>query len=232
MDFDDRQIREAVARTEVIRAPKQNLFTFGTTNIYYYLVTEPAATPLPRDGDETVVREGRVIAQKPQIVTPYYLTSLEGFGESARRYFDFLVRKYGRDAPGLFYTYRNEPKETNVVSSNLLSVIEKIKTDLEQRGDPLTALIKGVDELWDVALVRFIFELTSRSVGDHISQMNERGLLNTDSRGVPNGARANIEEMFRQVRAGERDPRELKTEIDRWGLFAEYQDRFFALFRK
>jgi hypothetical protein len=29
-----------------------------------------------------------------------------------------------------------------------------------------------------------------------------------------------------------RDPKELKTELDRWGLFGEYEDRFFSLFGK
>ncbi len=35
MDIDDERIREAVERTEILRAPKQSLATFGTTNIYY-----------------------------------------------------------------------------------------------------------------------------------------------------------------------------------------------------
>jgi len=33
MDIDDEKIREAVERTEILRAPKQSLSTFGTTNI-------------------------------------------------------------------------------------------------------------------------------------------------------------------------------------------------------
>ncbi len=37
MDIDDERIREAVKRTEILRAPKQNIATFGMTNIYYML---------------------------------------------------------------------------------------------------------------------------------------------------------------------------------------------------
>ena len=33
--------------------------------------------------------------------------------------------------------------------------------------------------------------------------------------------------MFQQVAQG-LDPAVLKTELDRWGLFEQYQDRFFA----
>ncbi|MDP2918744.1 MAG: hypothetical protein Q8O43_00795 [Dehalococcoidia bacterium] len=232
MDIDDARIRDAVARTEVIRAPKHNLHTFGTTNIHYYLVTEPVYAELTGGSNETVVREGKVIAEKPRIVTPYYLTSLEGFSASARRYFDHLLKTHGRDTPGLFYAYRNEPKGMEIVADNLPAVVEKIAADIDTRGDPLTALIKGVDELWDVALVRFIFEITNRSLEENVQQLGARGLLGVDKQGIPADARYRIEELFRQVRNGERDPRELKTELDRWDLFREYEDRFLSLFRK
>lgn len=231
MDINDEQIQEAVARTEVILAPRQNLYTFGVTNIHYFLVTEPVYKELTPETSETVIREGKVIAERPRIVTPYYLSSLEGFSVNARRYFNYLMKTYGRHTPGLYYSYRNEPKELNIVSNNLLSVIEKLKADINQRGDPLTALIKGIDELWDVALIKFAFEMTSRSLGDNIHQMGSRGLLDVDTKGVPSEVRNQIDELFRQVRKGEREPRELKEELDRWGLFEEYEDRFLSLFR-
>jgi hypothetical protein len=178
-----------------------------------------------------VVREGRVIAQKPRIVTPYYLTSLEGFGDNARKYFDYLIQNYGKNTPGLFYTYRNEPKETNIVSNNLKSVVEKLKLEIEQRGDPLTALIKGIDELWDVALIRFIFEMTTRSMGHNIADFQQRGLLGNGI-DIPGDARDTIDKMFKQVESGALDPKELKAELDRWGVFGEYEDRFLGLFHK
>ena len=70
MDTDDERIRGAVRHTEILRPPKQTLATFGTTNIYYYLVTEPVYKELVKNVTETVVREGRVIAQRPKVVTP------------------------------------------------------------------------------------------------------------------------------------------------------------------
>jgi hypothetical protein len=72
MDLSDERIREAVEHTEILRPPKQSLATFGTTNIYYYLITEPVYKDLVDNVSETVIREGRVIAQKPKVVTPYY----------------------------------------------------------------------------------------------------------------------------------------------------------------
>ena len=232
MDIDDIKIQEAVERSEILRAPKQSLTTFGTTNIYYYLVTEPAYAELAPNTKETVIREGRVIAEKPRIVTPYYLSSLEGFSDNARRYFDSLVQQYGHNVQGLLYAYRNEPKEMNIVSDNLRAVVAKLNEDLDKRNDPLTTIIKGMDEMWDIALIKFIFEMTQRSVDNNVRQMGARGLLTMDNKGIPADARATIEGMFLQAAKGDLDPRILKDELDRWNIFPEYEDRFLSLFRK
>ncbi len=232
MDIDDERIEYAVRHTEILRPPKRSLATFGTTNIYYYLLTEPAYSELVKNVTETVIREGRVVAERPRIVTPYYLSQLEGFSPDAKRYFDALLRTHGANAPGLFYTYRNEPKELTIVSDNLLSVVNKLNAEIDKRGDPLTSIIRGEDELWDVSLMKFIYEMTRSSLRDNVLQMGSRGLLDIDSGGIPVDARVRIEELFRQVSRGEREPSELKEELDRWGLFEDYQDRFFNIFSK
>jgi len=232
MDIDDKRIRQAVRRTEILRAPKQSLATFGTTNIFYYLVTEPVYSELAKNVTETVVREGRVIAEKPRIVTPYYLSMLEGFSSEARRYFETLIEAHGPDAPGLFYTYKNEPKELNIVSDNLLSVVDKLNTEINKRGDPLTSIIKGEDEFWDVSLMKFIYEMTRSSLRNNLRQMESRGLLDIDAGGIPTEARIRIDELFRKVSSGESEPSELKAELDHWNLFEEYEDRFLTLFKK
>ncbi|UCC90917.1 MAG: hypothetical protein JSW24_01795 [Dehalococcoidia bacterium] len=232
MDIDDERIRDAVNHTEILRPPKQSLSTFGTTNIYYYLVTKPAYAELVKDITETVVREGRVVAERPRIVTPYYLSRLEGFSLEAKRYFDMLTRTHGSNAPGLLYSYRNEPKELTIVSDDLLSVVNKLNAEIDKRADPLTSIIKGEDELWDVSLLKFIYEMTKSSLRDNLLQLGARGLLDTDASGIPVDARVRIDELFRKVSKGEVEPRELKDELDRWGLFEEYEDRFFTIFKK
>jgi len=231
MEMDER-IEYAVRHTEILRLPRQTLSTFGTTNIYYYLLTEPAYKELTHDVAETVIREGRVIAERPRIVTPYYLCHIEGFSTDARKYFETLRAVHGANAPGLFYTYRNEPKEFNIASDRLLAVAAKLNDEINQRNEPLTSIIRGTDELWDVSLMKFIYEMTRRSMPDNLTQLGGRGLLDIDSSGIPADARLRIEELFSEVVQGEIDPSLLKTELDRWGLFEEYQDRFLTLFRR
>ena len=229
----DKRIEQAVRNTEIIRTPKQNLYTFGTTNIYYYLLTEPTYSEIMDGVSETVIREGRVIAERPKIVTPYYLSNLEGFSTEARRYFQALIEEFGeRSIQGLAYSYRNEPKELNIVSDSMRSVVDKLNEKIDRQEDKLAAIIKGEDTLWDVSLMKFIFEITRKSAPHNYRQLETRGLLEMDSRGTPSGAKEKIKEMFEQVANGEREPGELKDELERWGIFDEYEDRFLNLFRK
>ncbi len=232
MDSDDERIRAAVTNTEVLRLPKQSLATFGTTNVRYYLVTEPAYSELVGNVTETVIREGRVITEQPRIVTPYYLSRLEGFSSDARRYFDMLLKTYGPDSPGLFYTYRNEPKELTIVSNDLPAVVDKLNAEIDRSGDRLASIIKGEDQFWDVSLLKFIYEMTRGSLPSNLAEMGNRGLLGVDPAGIPVDARVRIEELFSRVLKGETEPSELRDELERWGLFEEYQDRFFAIFKK
>jgi len=232
LSSDDKKIERAVLNTRIIRLPKQKLATFGTTNLAYFMLTEPAYREAGDELAETVVREGRVIAEKPKIVTPYYLSHLEGFSEDARRYFNTLLQSPQAHTPGLYYAYKNELRQTNIVSEDITSVVRKISEEIDRKADPLASIIRGEDELWDVSLLKFIYELTRSSVGHNVRQLQSRGLLEVDYGGVPQDARLGIEALFREVIRGEREPKDLKEELDRWGVFEEYEDRFFAVFRR
>lgn len=220
----DARIKYAIEHTKIIRFPRQSLATFGNTIIYYYVVTELTE-------NVNVVREGNVIAQRPRIVTPYYLTRLEGFSEQAGKYFQAMAAKF-LDEPGIFYRYKNEPKEMNIVSEPTATLINKLNERIEEENNPLSAIIKGVEELWDVSLMIFIYELTRGSVYTNITDFQRRGFLDIDSTGVPKDARNFIEELFKLVSKDVSRAPELVNELNRWELFEEYQDRFFALFRK
>jgi hypothetical protein len=220
----DEKIQHAIEHTEVVRPPKQSLATFGSTNIYYYLVTELMETA-------NVVREGRVIAAKPKIVTPSYLINLEGFSGQARRFLEMMSEKQPHEA-GIFYSYKNEPKEMNIISEPVEKIVDRINQQIDSHGNPLTAIIKGIEEMWDVSLLKFTYELTTRSVHTNVAELERRGLLYVDNSGIPTDARTNIEELFEKTR---RDPSlapQLVIELKRWGIFNEYQDRFLSLFKK
>ena len=78
MEIDER-ILDAVQQTEILRPPKQSLSTFGTTNIYYYLLTEPSYSEIENAATETVIQGRRVIAERPRVVTPLLFNEARWF---------------------------------------------------------------------------------------------------------------------------------------------------------
>ncbi|MDH5365242.1 MAG: hypothetical protein OEW82_08850, partial [Dehalococcoidia bacterium] len=190
METDDK-IKYALEQTELIRAPRQELDTFGSSVIDYYVVTELV-------GNLSVVRDGKVIAERPKIVTPAYLVNVEGFSEQAKRYISMMARERPYES-GIFYRYKNELGGMNVVSEPIKQVINKLSSQMEEQHNPLSTIIRGVEELWDVSLLMFIYELTSKSVRTNMAEFNRRGFLDIDASGVPQGARDYIEELFEKA---------------------------------
>lgn len=226
--------RRALEQTQVVRPPKQLLATFGSTNIAYYVVTEPIYKDLDlNEQDEGVVRTGRVIAQKPSVITPTYALNLQGFSDEAYAYLRHLAQSYGPNSPGVLYQYRNETEKTDIVSGVPMEIARRIGDDLDRRDEALSVVMVGVDELWDVALLNFIYEFTSSSAAHNVQEFRARGLLDPYAAGggLPGAAIQQIEAMFSEVERGG-DASVLKRELDRWGAFGYYEDRFLSLFRR
>ena len=164
------------------------------------------------------------------MVTPYYLSRHEGFGEHTQEYLDYLMSEFGPDSPGLLYSYKNEAMETSVVTGSPDEVAARIGERLDRDQKALEAVVRGVDELWDVSLMKFIYELTNDSAQSNANDLRQHGLLGVED-GVPREARHRIERLIALAREGSVEPSEVHAELERWGLFDNYQDQFLSLFK-
>ena len=216
----------AVNNTDVKVMPSRHLETFGNTIVKYHLISE-----LMDDTGKIRVREGKLEAGRPQIITPgaYAETAMEGFGEEARQYVDWL-REHEQDIRVLQYGYRlkQESYRENVVTDALEPVVDRVKKAVAEANDPMSAVVVGVDDPWDVCLVRLFWEVIQSSALFNIREMQNRKLFEQD-RGVPRGVRNDIDAAFK---AANRDPSQIKAlgaKLNTMGLFHEYEDRFFAL---
>ena len=224
----------AVERTWVVRFPKQTLATFGASNIAYYVVTEPIYQEPDSSRREGVVRTGRVVAERPAVITPAYAMNLQGFSSEAYEYLEHLAQNYGYNSPGILYQYKNETEKTDILSGTTDEIANRISDDLDNRNENLAVVMIGVDEYWDVALLKFIYEYTSSSASQNVQDLQSKGLLEPQVGlgGVPRAAAQQIERMFREVEQDSVSPDFLKQELDRWGLFNFYEDPFLNLFRR
>jgi hypothetical protein len=219
----DSRMKFAMDNTVILRPPKQKLATFGSTNVYYYMITEL----MP---EAHVVREGRVIAARPKIVTPAYLINLEGFSSQAKQYLQMMA-DVDPNQPGILYSYKNQTGEMNIVSNPLPALVERINREIDSREDPLSAIIKGVEDMWDVSLIKFTFELTSSSAYHNYTEFWGRGSLARSEGGIPREAMDGIERLFELCREDASQAARLAAELRRWNLWESYQDRFLQLFK-
>jgi hypothetical protein len=216
----------AVNNTEVVLLPTKHLETFGTTMLNYYLVTE-----LMDSVDQIRVREGRMKALRPQIITPeaYSETLLEGFGEEAHKYVDWL-KDHERDMRILQYGYtlKNESFSEHVVTDNVKTVVERVKEEVSGKNDPFNAIAIGVDDPWDVCLVKMFWEVISKSAKANVTEMERRNLFEMQG-SLPRGIREEIEKAFLAASKDSSLINRLGQLLQHHRVFEEYQDRFFSL---
>tara|TARA_B100001179_G_C18242638_1_gene254774 strand:- start:61 stop:462 length:402 start_codon:yes stop_codon:yes gene_type:complete len=132
------------------------------------------------------------------------------------------------------YEYKNKPENLEIVGGLPTEIAHNISKDLNSRQEEMSVVMVGVDELWDVALLKFIYEFTASSVSSNVQDFTSRGLLTprNDLGGIPAAAAQQLEALFQEVEQGDRASVDiLKQELDRWGVFPFYQDRFLSLFR-
>ena len=165
----------AIDNTQVILAPQRQIATFGSTSFHFYLISE-----LMDRVNEVRVRNGKIYADRPQILTPEHFSRLllEGFGDKAQRYVDQL-REQARNFAVLRYgfQFRKTDVTERMFRDPLAAVIARTKSQVEDMQEPLSAVIQGVDDAWEVCLLKFTIDMIERSSDGNIGDFRKRGLI-------------------------------------------------------
>ena len=165
----------ALENTQVLRAPQQRIETFGQTRFRFFLVTE-----LMDSVNQVRVRDGHFHAERPQILTPagFQRTLVEGFGERAEEFVEWLKRHAG-DLAVLRYgfQFRKTMVSERTVQSRVEDVVARLEETVDRLEDPCSAIIQGVDEGWEVCLLKFAIDLIQSSAPGNADDFRRRGLF-------------------------------------------------------
>ena len=154
--------------------PSHRLETFGNTLVNYHLVSE-----LPDHPGKIRVREGRLEAHQPLVITPHFAQiEAEGFGDEAKAYLEFLkeneqhlrILQYG-------YHLKSDKFSEQIVTDRLSVVTERVKDEVIASNDKFAAVVQCVDEPWDVALVELWLREVNRSASGNIKELQKSGKL-------------------------------------------------------
>lgn len=165
----------AMENTRVVRLPDHAIQTFGTTSFKFYLVSE-----LMDQIDRVRIRDGKIHAERPQILSPHHYSKmlLDGFGEDARGFADWF-EQHGRDLRFLKYgfNFRKTDVSEEVVHSPMAEVLGRIEKQVAEGNEPMSAVIEGVDDTWEICLLKFSVDMIQRSAGGNVDEWKRRGLL-------------------------------------------------------
>ncbi|QDT62881.1 hypothetical protein [Calycomorphotria hydatis] len=164
-----RRLWEAV---RIERAMPYALFTFGTTELPYYLVVAANS-----DDGLVGVTKGQVTITRPTILTPDNMgPEFEGFldenGEEGM--VEFLMAR-GMHIPNM--KFANNAGRADMVSDSVEEVVTKLIKRLDQEEEDRVAVLSAPPGLGSVALIRYAIEKSIESAPGNIAELQERGLL-------------------------------------------------------
>ena len=163
----------AATHVKFLVRPSHRLETFGNTLVNYTLISELDDYP-----GKIRIREGRLEAHQPQIITPKSIIETIGFSDEANAYLEYL-KEHEDDLRILRYGYCLKSDKFNeyVVTDPLSVVAERVKSEVLSKGDPFAAVLEGVDEPWDVSLVVLWMNEVQRSAKTNLKELHEKGKL-------------------------------------------------------
>ena len=218
----------AVSNTRVLLAPTSHLETFGATVLNYHLVTG-----LLDEVSKVRVREGRVKAARPEILTPNSALEhlMEGFGEDARKYAEWLRQNEG-ELMILRYGFgiSKEHVGEEIVTGQVEHVASQVRDTVAASEDPLAAVLVGVEQPWEVCLVKLMVDVVQSSAPGNIQTLRSHGIHSETDRDQM-ALRQELESDFAAAAMDRSRLDGLARKLKQFDLFEEYEDRFFTLVR-
>ena len=165
----------AIENTQVLHEPDRRIDTFGSTRFEFCLISE-----LMDSSGVTRVRTGKMEAQKPLIVKPegYENWDFEGFGAEGQAFGTWLKEQLRHQALlryGFHFKRSDVTEET--VHEPVAAVCDRLVEDVRRTGNPMRAVIQGVDDTWEISLLKFAVEMIDKSVNINRFDFKRRGLL-------------------------------------------------------
>ena len=173
--YSEDSIQYALETTEVLHEPDRRIDTFGTTSFQFHLISE-----LMDDVRQIRVRSGQIHAERPTILKPepYSDLEFEGFGDQAEAFARWMKERIGKSTLLQYgFSFKKSDVTESMVHDSLAVVTDRVVTEAKNSGNPLSAVILGVDDTWEICLLKFTIEMIQKSHKIVLFDFKRRGLL-------------------------------------------------------
>ena len=203
--------------THVVKYPERKIYTFGDTDFKYIIISSRV--------DGSTMRTGKLMCKTPAIVTPEtMLDTFQGFSGEA---VDFAMKKYGNILSKirvLGYQFSHELDHVSEYTESARQLASRVAREIPASGNE-TAVLISPDDLWGISIVKIMFDVLKKSVAGNFEDLAERGYFLSEEEKIKN----EIEILFSEAESDKQYIDELATCLREYGVFEQYEDRFFKL---
>jgi hypothetical protein len=176
-DDDDpalQRFRRAWDSIHIVRGMPYSLFTFGESQLPYYIVVE-AASP----GKPVTVRQGEVRVTRPLIITAHNSEpELQGFFD-ADDADDAAVAQFllSRTASFSHLRLQHSPRGETLMGESASEIIAKLERQLDADEEDRMAILTAPARYANLAVLKYAAERIASSAHDNVTELRERGFL-------------------------------------------------------
>lgn len=166
------RFRDAWQAVGIERTVPYSLFTFGESDLPYFLVVGAR-----QSGDPVRIARGEVKVTRPLIVTADNARpELEGFFEEEefRDAIDYLLT---RTAAFRHLKLGNTQGPEQIVSDSVEEVVARLNRQLDSEEEDRVAILTAPHGLGGLAVLRYTTERVMQSAPENIQELRERGFL-------------------------------------------------------
>jgi hypothetical protein len=165
-------LRKIWDSVRIARPVHYSLFTFGETELPYWLVQDADEDKVP-----VQIARGEVTVTRPLIVTPDNARpEFQNFFENEEfaGMVEFLL---ARSAAFSHLRFNNRQGPQQIVSDNVEEAVDKLDRQLDAEDEDRVAILTAPHGLGSIAVLRYATERITASARDNIQELRERGFL-------------------------------------------------------
>jgi hypothetical protein len=169
----ERRFREAWNAVQIARDVPYSLFTFGESELPYFLVLEPKRT-----GELVSLRQGQVTITRPLIITPDNAEpEFENFFDNDEEEAGLAHFLLSRTASFSHLRLHNHARSERFVTDSVEETVSRLNRQLDDDDEDRVAILTAPNRLAGVAVMRYAAERVMQSARDNITELRERGFL-------------------------------------------------------
>lgn len=176
MGFDDfereQRFRKLWDAVRIERPVHYTLFTFGESDLPYYLVCGAS-----EEGGTVSITSGEVQITRPSIITPDTARpEFRNFFEDSEgeAVVDFLL---ARTAAFSHIKFDNRSGPSRIVSDSVEEAVARLNRQLDDEEEDRVAILSAPSGLGGIAVLRYAIERVWASAPENVQELRERGFL-------------------------------------------------------